>query len=169
MKLSGLLRPVAFVAVCAGLGAAGYATRDRWMPLVRPPASAGPVESSGEAVTPTGKVIVNEQAQINLGLTAKPLKAQTYWKTIPVPGMVVDRPGLSDRGVVAPATGVVSRVHRFPGDTVRPGEVLFTFKLLSESLHLTQTDLFKSTQDITLAQAHHSAWLPLPARLLRPA
>jgi biotin carboxyl carrier protein len=31
--------------------------------------------------------------------------------------------------------------------------VLFTLKLLSESLHLTQTDLFKATQDIRLAEA----------------
>lgn len=65
-------------------------------------------KSSGEVVAATTKVIVNEQAQANLGLTAQELKPQTYWKTIQVPGMVVDRPGLSDCGVVAPATGVVA-------------------------------------------------------------
>jgi len=47
-------------------------------------------------------------------------------------------------------------VHHLPGDTVRPGEVLFTLKLLSESLHLTQTDLFKATQDIKLAQVERT-------------
>ena len=137
----------------AGLGFGGYATRDRWQPLLFPIKPAESVETAGEVTAPVTKVIVNEQAQTNLGLIAKPLKAQTYRKTIPVPGMVVDRPGQSDRSIVAPATGVVAKVNHFPGDTVRPGDVLFTLKLLSESLHLTQTDLFKATQDITLAQA----------------
>jgi multidrug efflux pump subunit AcrA (membrane-fusion protein) len=67
--------------------------------------------------------------------------------------MVIDRPGFSDRGVVAPVTGVVSRIHKVAGDPARPGDVLFTLKLLSESLHLTQSDLFKTTQDIKLAEA----------------
>ncbi len=153
MRLLRLLKPLAVVAALAGVGAAGYATRERWMPLLQPAKPAEPIEAAGETATPTDKVIVGEQAQQNLGLVAKPLKAQTYWKTIQVPGMVVDRPGRSDRGVVAPATGVIAKVNHFPGDTVQPGEVLFTLKLLSESLHLTQTDLFKATQDIKLAQA----------------
>ena len=169
MKIIRILKPLAVVAVLAGVGFAGYATREWRLPLVIPTKPAESVESAVDTTTPATKVIVNEQAQTNLGLTAKPLKAQTYWKTIPVPGMVVDRPGLSDRGVTAPVTGVVVKIARVPGDAVRPGDVLFTLKILSEALHLTQTDLFKSTQDITLAQAHHSAWLPLPARLLRPA
>jgi membrane fusion protein, heavy metal efflux system len=156
MKVLHVLKPIAVIAVLAGVGAAGYVTREQWLPLVVPGhgrTAAVPVESASEATAPTGKIIVNEQAQENLGLTAKELKAQTFWKTIPVPGMVVDRPGLSDRGVVAPATGVVTKVFHVPGDTVRPGDVLFTLKLLSESLHLTQSDLFKSTQDIALAVA----------------
>lgn len=98
MRILRLLKPLAKVVVLAGVGAAGYATRERWLPLLQQPESAAPAEPAGEAVTPTGKVIVNEQAQENLGLTAKPLKPQTFWKTIPVPGMVVDRPGQSDRG-----------------------------------------------------------------------
>jgi len=48
---------------------------------------------------------------------------------------------------------VVAKIAHVPGDTVHPGDVLFTLRVLSESLHLTQTDLFKATQDITLAQA----------------
>ena len=153
MKIIRVLKPLAVIAVLAGVGFAGYFTRERWLPLLLPAKPAETVEPAGEAVAPTGKVIVGEQAQLSLGLTAKPLKAQTFWKTIQVPGMVVDRPGQSDRGVVAPATGVIARVNHFPGDTVRPGDVLFTLKLLSESLLLTQSDLFKATQDITLAEA----------------
>lgn len=153
MRLLRLVKPLAVVTVLAGLGVAGYSTRERWLPLLQQPQPAEAVEPAGDTTAPVTKVIVNEQAQTNLGLTAKPLKVQTYWKTIPVPGMVVDRPGLSDRGVTAPVTGVVVKIAHVPGDSVRPGDVLFTLRVLSESLHLTQTDLFKATQDITLAQA----------------
>lgn len=73
-----------------------------------------------------------------------------------MPGMVVDQPGRSDRGIVAPAIGVIANIEYVPGDTVRPGDVLFTLKLLSESLHQTQTDLFKATQNIKLAQAQRN-------------
>jgi cobalt-zinc-cadmium efflux system membrane fusion protein len=152
MRLRPLLKPLALVAALAGVGVAGYATRDRWLHLREQTPPAESTGAAGEPVAPTTKVIVNEQAQQNLGLTTKPLTAQTFWKTVQVPGMVVDRPGLSDRGVVAPATGIIARIAHVPGDTVRPGDVLFTLKLLSESLHLTQTELFKATQDIRLAQ-----------------
>lgn len=147
------LKPLLAVALVAGLATTGYFTREMWLPWFQHGKPAEEVAPSNEAAIPSEKVIVSEQAQKNMGLTAKPLKAQTYWKTIQVPGMVVDRPGQSDRGVVAPATGVIAKVNHFPGDTVRSGDVLFTLKLLSESLHLTQTDLFKATQDIALAQA----------------
>lgn len=150
MKSRFILKSLA-VAIVAGLALASYLTREAWLPHGKPVETT--TTAPGEAGAPSEKVIVSDQAMKNLGLTAKPLKGQTFWKTIQVPGMVVDRPGISDRGVVTPATGVIAKVAHVPGDTVRPGDVLFTLKLLSESLHLTQTDLFKATQDITLAQA----------------
>lgn len=152
MKTAHFVKPILTITVVATLALGGYVTQKTWLPWIQhgePVVSAKPPD---EAVTPTEKIIVSDQAQKNLGLTAKSLKAETFRKTITVPGMVVDRPGVSDRGIVAPITGIVSAIHHFPGDTVRPGDTLFTLKLLSESLHLTQTDLFKSSQDIKLAQ-----------------
>ncbi|MFO0875892.1 MAG: hypothetical protein U0840_00695 [Gemmataceae bacterium] len=140
------------LTLLAGAGMAVYHSRDHWLPWVQAATPADAPEPASEEVAIT-KVIVNEAAQKNLGLVARPIRPETFWKTISVPGMVVDRPGLSDRGVVAPVTGVISAVHHVPGDTVRPGDPLFTVKLLSESLHLTQTDLFKTAQDIKLAHA----------------
>lgn len=134
--------------------AAGYVTRERWLPLVRHTESSGSNDAPPESTTtPTGKILLTDQAISNLGLIAKPLQPTTFWKTITVPGMVVDRPGQSDRNLVAPATGIVTRIHHVPGDTVRSGVTMFTLKLLSESLHLAQSELFKANQDIKLAQA----------------
>src|SRR5205814_8455525 len=135
---------------------AGYYGRDLWLPVIQDVTPADTTKAAPEATgtsAATTRIIVSEQTQESLKLKAKPLKAQTYWKTIQVPGMVVDRPGRSDRGLISAVTGVVARVNYFPGDTVRPGEVLFTIRLLSESLHQTQSDLFKAAQDVKLARA----------------
>ncbi len=106
-----------------------------------------------EAAAPADTIIVGDQAQKNLGLTAKRLQTEVFWKTITVQGMIVDRPGMSDREVVAPAIGTISQIFHVPGDMVRPGDSLFTLKLASESLQQTQTELFKTNQDIKLAEA----------------
>ncbi len=154
-RLRRWLVTAAVWAAVAGAAAAGYVTRDRWLPVVlptAPPESAHP-ETPPANVAAGDRVVLSEQAQKNLRLTSRALKAETFWKTVSIPGMVIDRPGFSDRGVVAPATGVVTRIHRLAGDTVRPGEVLFTLKLLSESLHQAQADLYKAAQDIGLAKA----------------
>lgn len=156
MKSSKWFRILGTTALVAAVAGTAYATRDRWLPLFHHNETTTEdvvvAAPSDEPVAPS-RVVVNEQAQTNLGLIAKALKPQVFWKTIQVPGMVIDRPGQSDRGVVAPAIGVISQVHHFPGDTVRPGDPLLTLTLLSESLHVTQSDLFKSTQEIGLAKA----------------
>lgn len=127
-----------------------------WQEILRPKAEISEAVEAEDAPVPSSKIVVGEQAQINLGLTAKPLKPQIYWESIQVPGMVIDRPGQSDRGVVAMATGVVSQIYYFPGDTVKPGDILFRVKLLSESLHLTQSELFKATQELVIAHAQRN-------------
>ncbi|WP_437187816.1 hypothetical protein SH668x_001227 [Planctomicrobium sp. SH668] len=134
----------------------GYFTRDRWLPtlqhqeLVRHE-DEEPTENSESSANST--LLLTDQAIENLKLKARAVKPETFWRTTQVPGMVVDRPGRSDRGVVSPVTGVVTRISAFPGDTVRSGEPLFSIRLLSESLHMTQSDLFKANQDIRLAIA----------------
>ena len=95
---------------------------------------------------------ISEQARKNLGLVAKPAKPQEYWQSILIPGEIADRPGVSDRGVTSPAVGIVTAIHAFPGDTIRPGESLFTLRLFSEYLQATQSELFKATQEVQLIQ-----------------
>ena len=95
---------------------------------------------------------ISEQARRNLGLVAKQAKAQEFWRSVLIPGEIADRPGVSDRGVTSPAVGIVSAIHAFPGDTIRPGESMFTLRLFSEYLQNTQSELFKATQEIQLIQ-----------------
>ena len=150
-----LLKPLLTVAIVGGLVVAGYLTRNRWLPSFQNATTAVTDDSAAgdiEAGAPVEQVLLSDQAIDNLGLSAKPARPGTFWKTIQVPGMVVDLPGRSDRGVISPVAGVVDRVNHFPGDSVRTGEVLFTIRILSESLHQTQSELFKATQDIKLAQ-----------------
>ena len=95
---------------------------------------------------------LGQQARKNLNLVVKPVRPTDYWRTITIPGVVEDRPGISDRGVTSPAVGVISEIHAYPGDTVRPGQRLVTVRLFSEYLQATQTQLFKASQEAKLVQ-----------------
>lgn len=92
------------------------------------------------------------QAQKNLGLSSQPLKTTSFWRTIDVPGVIVDRPGISDRGVVAPVSGIITKIFHFPGDAVEPETPLFRIRLVSESIHASQLELFKATREIEIAR-----------------
>ena len=106
---------------------------------------------------------LSPQARQNLKLVSKPVKPQLFWRKILVPGEVVDRPGLSDRGVTSPAVGVVTQVHAFPGDTVRPGDRLFTLRLISEYLQNTQSELFRAIRETELINEQRERISPLAA------
>ena len=121
MNLNRYAKPLSFVAIVAAIIATGYVFRDVWLPHPNATNTRQPVAAKDDANTPATKIIVGDQAQKNLGLTAKPLQSTTFWKTITVPGMIVDRPGVSDREVVAPAVGTISQLFHVPGDTVSPG------------------------------------------------
>lgn len=117
------------------------------------PESQG-VSTSGGTIPKSAPQILElgEQARKNLNLIVKPARITEYWRTITIPGVVADRPGISDRGVTSPAVGVVLEIHAYAGDTVRPGQRLVTLRLFSEYLQATQTQLFKSTQEVMLVQ-----------------
>ncbi len=112
------------------------------------------VETPSEPATgaPVQTVRLTPQAQKNLDLASAPVKRETYWRTVELPGIVVDRPGISDRGVAATVTGIVTEIHAHPGDTVAPHQPLFAIRLVSESLHASQLELSKATRDIEIAQ-----------------
>ena len=144
---------LAAVAVVTGLGATAFVTRDRWTGWITSrttPATAAETQTLPVPMQEATVLKLSPQARQNLGLVAKAAKPQTYWRTIQVPGAIVDRPGRSDRGVSAPAVGAVVQIHAVPGDTVRPGDRLFTLRLFSEYLQNTQSELFKATRETQL-------------------
>jgi multidrug efflux pump subunit AcrA (membrane-fusion protein) len=144
------IRGVAILIVTVGIAFMAFVSRDQWLSWLR---SESPTAVAADHTTPIedAKVLrLSPQARKNLGLVSKPVTMQAYWRTIQVPGVIVDRPGLSDRGVTSPAVGVVTQVHAFAGDTVKPGEKLFTLRLFSEYLQNTQSELFKATRETEL-------------------
>lgn len=113
---------------------------------------------AGVALIPSAEVadsravVLSPEARRNLGLEILPLEATSYWKVIEIPGVVVDRPGVSDRGVTAPIAGTITKVHAFPGTTVAPDAPLFTVRLVSDPVHKSQLELFKAMKEIDIAR-----------------
>lgn len=159
MKWRGLFRVMVLLLLVIGLGAAGFLTHDHWRPWLGDVKPALTPEPNGATRTPVTKVILSEPAQKNLGLRAKRLMPQSHWRTLMVPGMIVERPGRSDRGIIAPVSGVVEAIRFVPGDSVRPGDVLFTLRFFSDSIFQTQKELFQTVQNIRLAQAERDRLL----------
>ncbi len=139
----------------AALIAATVLLQDTWWPLLEPapPKAAGGEADHGAADAPERDVLeLSPQARKNLGVVSKPVVVTDFRRTILVPGEITDRPGISDRGVTSPAVGIVTQVHAFPGDTVQPGQKLFTVRLLSEYVQNAQAELFKAVRETELAQ-----------------
>lgn len=138
------------LTACLGVA---VVTRDGWQHSLTPTAvAAAPAAATKE---PVEILELSPEARRNLGLTVEPLKLQSYWRSIQLPGSIVDRPGRSDRGVTSPAVAVVSEIHAYPGDTIQAGDKLFTLRVFSEYLQSTQTELFKATHETQLIAEQH--------------
>ena len=144
----------AALAVVAGLAAVGWFTRESWRPWLTSLGKTQADKPTEDAHHAHGdRVKLTPQARKNLGLVVGPAELKkVHWRTIQVPGVIVDRPGQSDRGVTAPITGVVGKIHAFPSDTVRPGDALFDLRITSEFVQNTQAELFKTAREMQLQQ-----------------
>jgi cobalt-zinc-cadmium efflux system membrane fusion protein len=150
-----VVRQVLFVAACAAGAAVAVWLRDRWLPLLQPvPVAAPEHAAAGDAPAEPERAVLelSPQARRNLGVVSRPAALADYRRTILVPGEIADRPGISDRGVTSPAVGIVTQVHAFPGDTVRPGDRLFSLRLLSEYVQNTQSELYQAIRETELEQ-----------------
>jgi multidrug efflux pump subunit AcrA (membrane-fusion protein) len=153
-KLTRIAAPLLVLVVATGAG---------WWIYSSQQAAQGPAEEAHAEDEHAGhehndeehanEVHLTVQGRKNLGLVVAPLKPTTFTRSLEIPGVIQDRPGVSDRSVVSPATGVVTQIHAYPGETVAPNAPLFTVRMVSESLHASQLELFKATREIEIAQA----------------
>ncbi|MEC9148430.1 MAG: HlyD family efflux transporter periplasmic adaptor subunit [Planctomycetota bacterium] len=164
MRIPELVRRLVPWASVIALVTAAFMTRDAWLPLLGEAKAKPEVENTNLPIQDVKVVKLTKQARKNLGLTSSPARPQTYWRTIQVPGTIVDRPGYSDRGITSPAVGVVTRVHAFPGDVVKAGDRLFTLRLFSEYLQSSQKELLSATRESEFVQSELDRLRPLAER-----
>lgn len=110
------------------------------------------VESRSAGSGESGLFRVSAEARRNLALQVRPAVPQTFQRRIELPGQVVDRPGVSDRSVVAPWAGKVIGISAFPGLAIPPGTPLFSLRLIGDSLHESQLELYRASKEIEIAR-----------------
>jgi multidrug efflux pump subunit AcrA (membrane-fusion protein) len=98
------------------------------------------------------RVKLSAQARANLRLVSEELELQTFQRRLQVPGVVVERRGKGDQSVTAPVSGVVKTIHALPGDVVHLGDPLVTLRINSEPLQSSQTELYKTAQEIKITE-----------------
>lgn len=87
---------------------------------------------------------LTKEAFANLSLKLGRVQREDYWKTILVPGRVVEIPGRSDLTVSAPVAGIVEEVRVLAGESIFADQPLFVVQLTDESIIDTQSQLLAS-------------------------
>jgi cobalt-zinc-cadmium efflux system membrane fusion protein len=95
---------------------------------------------------------LSPQARSNLRLSVVEVARQPFEKTVAIPAMVVERPGLARIEISAPLTGVVTNVFRTKGETVTPGQPLFTLRLTHEELVELQREFLGTLEQIDVVR-----------------
>ncbi|MEW4491048.1 efflux RND transporter periplasmic adaptor subunit [Thalassoglobus sp. JC818] len=98
---------------------------------------------------------LSEQAMRNIGLTEEtllPVQLETFWRSITVPALIVERPGRTRVQVATPMTGVITDVHAVAGEAVEPGTLLFQIRLTHEDLVQAQTEFLKTLGELDVEE-----------------
>jgi hypothetical protein len=163
MTFSFLKSRTAIVAVSISVAAAAFFLRSQWMPIVESfsgtedskndpdHAHADEHDAHSAGHSDHESLELSDQAMRNLGLTPEflqPISTSTYFKTISVPALIVERPGRTVIQVATPMTGVVTRVSAVQGAAVEPGDNLFQIRLTHEELVTSQTDFVRALGEL---------------------
>jgi hypothetical protein len=146
------IRRIIFTA-CVLAAAAGCL----WWSVTIMRSRGGTTPEARAAIRPTlarTPVRLTPQARKNLDLIARPSSLTTYWRSVEFPGVIIDRPGVTDRGVVSPISGVISQVHAFPGDVLSPSASIFTVRINSESIYDSQLKLYAAIKNAEIARSN---------------
>jgi multidrug efflux pump subunit AcrA (membrane-fusion protein) len=134
---------------------AGFITRAQWWSfvsgLLRSP-DAGAAEHDDHAHDDHAEhdVVLSKQARRNLGLQVGPVAAADRWRTVTVPGSLIERPGHSHRKAAAPMTGVVRELFIHPNQLVHPGDLLAVVDLTGDALAEAQSGLLATVRNLEI-------------------
>lgn len=76
-----------------------------------------------------------------------------YERTVSMPGIVIERPGMSQVRVTAPMTGLVSRSNVHQGEAIQPGSALFELRLTHEDVVTAQSELLETADSLDVVQS----------------
>ncbi|WP_166831779.1 efflux RND transporter periplasmic adaptor subunit [Thalassoroseus pseudoceratinae] len=106
-------------------------------------------------------VALTKQAFENLNLRlGRPIHGD-YWKSILVPGKVVEIPGRSDLAVSTPVAGVIESVTVTPGESIPMESPLFEIRLTDEALLSAQAKYLETLTQQEVAQQEIERLTPL--------
>jgi multidrug efflux pump subunit AcrA (membrane-fusion protein) len=154
----GASRLVIIVALLVGVvavAALGSLTANRYWPA--PPHGADHGEPGDDehehGHAPSGQVEsmsveLSQQALKNIGFEPLKIALTNYNRELAIPGMVVERPGLSQLTVAAPLAGTIAKIHVIEGEAVAPETPLFDIRLTHEELVTAQGEFLKAAEQL---------------------
>lgn len=166
--------------VLGGLVVAGAAwqTQARWLPAVQavwnktaavPPAKADAQDEhdhAGHDHSHAGhdelsSIELTEQGRKSIGLKSAKITLGTFVRTVTVPGMVVERPGRTKIRIVAPLTGIVTKIYAMQGEAIRPGQPLFDVRLTHEDMVQAQVEFLKTVEELAVVEKEIARLAPV--------
>jgi membrane fusion protein, heavy metal efflux system len=106
-------------------------------------------------------VDVSAMAAKNLGLQFGMVKSGPFRKHLHIPGMVIEKPGQSGLAVTSPIQGIIREIHKFPGQAISPGDLLFSMQVSDAALENTQLALLETLTRIAVTEREISRLDPL--------
>ncbi|MBX9653550.1 efflux RND transporter periplasmic adaptor subunit [bacterium] len=138
------------LAAVTGLVVLSTLKPDLWKSVAVPESTSKPhAHDHGEHAS-ADSIVLSAQARLNLGLKVAPIKLQSYWQSIPIPGTIVERPGHSHRKISSPMTGIISDLFVHPNQLIKPGEPIAQLELKGDALATTQGELLRIVRELEL-------------------
>jgi multidrug efflux pump subunit AcrA (membrane-fusion protein) len=97
-------------------------------------------------------VKLSKAAQQNVGMQLAKVELRPFERTMTVPGMVVERPGRSTIQIAAPLSGVVTRIWPLQGETVAPGQPVFSLRLTHEEVVEGQAQYLRTAEELDVVR-----------------
>lgn len=95
---------------------------------------------------------ISAAAVKSLGLRLEEVTLKPYVRWVHLPGMIVEKPGQSGLSITSPIQGVVTQIHRLPGQALEMGDLIFTMKVTDEALEAAQLSLLDTITRLTVTE-----------------